>query len=134
MESMSTAKIVLFQGSTELRRCENCVFFLPVNILTGVTRRLLGPHDTLPCVLMLEKIQHRATKLISQLANLPYQECIQNLNIYSLYCRRECGDLIETFKILKQHLVIDSTKLFTLSPINCTRGYDNELLHTVPKK
>ena len=50
---MSTAKIVLFhQGSTELRRCENCVFFLPVNILTGVTRRLLGPHDTLPCVLI----------------------------------------------------------------------------------
>ena len=34
---MSTAKIVLFhQGITELRRCENCVFFLPVNILTGV--------------------------------------------------------------------------------------------------
>ena len=53
LEGMSTAKIVLFhQGSTELRRCENCVFFLPVNILTGVTRRLLGPHDTLPCVLI----------------------------------------------------------------------------------
>ena len=50
---MSTAKIVLFhQGSTELWRCENCIFFLPVNILTGVTRRLLGPHDTLPCVLI----------------------------------------------------------------------------------
>ena len=47
------SKIVLFhQGSTELRRCENCVFFLPVNILTGVARRLLGPHDTLPCVLI----------------------------------------------------------------------------------
>ena len=50
---MSTENIVLFhQGSTELWRCENCVFFLPVNILTGVTRRLLGPHDTLPCVLI----------------------------------------------------------------------------------
>ena len=53
MEGVSTAKIVLFhQGSTELRWCENCIFFLPVNILTGVTRRLLGPHDTLPCVLI----------------------------------------------------------------------------------
>ena len=51
---MSTAKIVLFhQGSTELRRCENCIFFLPVNILTGVACRLLGPHDTLPCVLII---------------------------------------------------------------------------------
>ena len=36
------SKIVLFhQGSTELRRCENCVFFLPVNVLTGVTRELV---------------------------------------------------------------------------------------------
>ena len=71
LEEMSTAKIVLFhQGSTELRRCENCVFFLPVNILTGVTRRLLGPHDTLPCVLIfmcnsiplnILSISHRAT-------------------------------------------------------------------------
>ena len=47
------AKIVLFhQGITELRRCENCIFVLPVNILTGVARRLLGPHDTLSCVLI----------------------------------------------------------------------------------
>ena len=34
--------------ATEVRKLR----FLPVNILTGVTRRLLGPHDTLPCVLM----------------------------------------------------------------------------------
>ena len=27
-------------------------FFLPVNIFTGVARRLLGPHDILPCVLI----------------------------------------------------------------------------------
>ena len=40
-------------GSTELRRRENFVFFFPVNILTGVARRLLGPHDALPCVLIL---------------------------------------------------------------------------------
>ena len=32
---VSTAKFVLFRkGSTELQRCENCIFFLPVNILT----------------------------------------------------------------------------------------------------
>ena len=40
---MYTAKFVLFhQGSTELRRCENCVFFLPVNILTGLRAGFLG--------------------------------------------------------------------------------------------
>ena len=53
LEGVSTAKIVLFhQGSTELRRCDNCAFFLSVNILMGVARRLLGPHDTLPYVLI----------------------------------------------------------------------------------
>ena len=53
VEGVSTAKMVLFhQGSTELRRCEICVFFLPINILMGVTRRLIGPHGTLPCVLI----------------------------------------------------------------------------------
>ena len=41
------------QGSTELRRCENIVFVLPVNILMGVARQLIGPHDILPCVLMM---------------------------------------------------------------------------------
>ena len=55
MAVVSTAKFVLFhQGSTELRRCEKCIFVLPANILTGVARRLLGPHDTLPCVLIRE--------------------------------------------------------------------------------
>jgi len=63
---------------------------------------------------LLEKIQHQATKLIPQLANLPYKEHIQNLKLYSLYCRRKHGDLIDTFKILKQHLYIDFTKFFIL--------------------
>ena len=35
----------------ELQRCENYIFFLPVNICThGVACWFLGPHDTLPCV------------------------------------------------------------------------------------
>ena len=65
---------------------------------------------------------------------------IKNLNLYSLYCRRECDDLIETFKILNQHLLIDSTKWFTLSPINFTRGHNFKLskprsnLHASQKK
>ena len=53
LAGMATAKIILFhQGSTELWRCKNWVFVLPVNILTGVARWLLGRHDTLPCVLI----------------------------------------------------------------------------------
>jgi len=36
----------------QLRMHENCIIVLHVNILTGVAHWLLGPHDTLPCVLM----------------------------------------------------------------------------------
>ena len=44
----SVATLVLIgYGITELQRCENRVYFFPVNILS-VARRLLGPHDTLP--------------------------------------------------------------------------------------
>ena len=88
------SKIVLFhQGSTELRRCENCVFFLPVNILTCVTRQILGPHNTLPCVKFSmcsisvasreEKIQNcRAInyfylKLVVKVKEDTYQETLQ---------------------------------------------------------
>ena len=76
---------------------------------------------------LLEKVQHRATKLLPQLANLPYQQRIQNLNMYSLYCRRQRGDLIETFKILKQYLDVNPINFFTLSPIHFTRGHDYKL-------
>ena len=44
--------VAIRQVITEIQRCENDIFVLPVNILTGVARRLLGPHDTLPCVLI----------------------------------------------------------------------------------
>ena len=67
-----------------------------------------------------------ATKLVPHLSNLPYKERIRILNLYSLYCRRQRGDLIETFKILKQYLNINSTKFFTLSTSDL-RGHDYKL-------
>jgi len=47
------SKIVRFcTSSTKLCMPENCIIVLPVNILMGVARRLLGLHNTLPCFLM----------------------------------------------------------------------------------
>ena len=36
---------------------QNCIIVLPVNILMVVVCRLLGPHDTLPCVLITSLIK-----------------------------------------------------------------------------
>jgi len=53
LEGNSTAKIVWFRtSSTKLHIRENRIIVLPVNILTVLAHRLLGPHDTLPCVLI----------------------------------------------------------------------------------
>ena len=48
----------------------------------------------------LERVQHRATKLIPTISNLPYEQRLKILNPQSLYARRVRGDLIETYKIL----------------------------------
>ena len=37
----------------------------------------------------LERIQQRATKLVPELAHLPYEGRLQHLNLCSLYCRRQ---------------------------------------------
>jgi len=53
LEGISTAKIIRFHTSSmKVRIRENRIIVLPVNILTGVVRRLLGQHDTLLCVLI----------------------------------------------------------------------------------
>ena len=50
----------------------------------------------------LEKVQRRATKLVPSLRNLPYEDRLRRLNLPTLEERRKRGDVIETFKILKQ--------------------------------
>ena len=77
----------------------------------------------------LERVQRWATKLVAALANQPYESRLKELGIYSLYiyCRRQHGNLIETYKLLKGYCDIDWLKLFTLSPIFHTRGHHLKL-------
>ena len=49
---------------------------------------------------VLEQVKHRATKLIPEIA-MPYHEILKYLNLTTLELRRHRGDLMETFKILK---------------------------------
>ena len=46
----------------------------------------------------LEKVQHRATKVASNLKNLNYEKRCELLNLTSLNLRRTRGDLIQMFK------------------------------------
>ena len=49
----------------------------------------------------LERVQHRATKLIPEIRNLPYESRLLKMGLTTLEKRRERGDLIQFFKILK---------------------------------
>ena len=66
---------------------------------------------------ILEKVQKRATKLVRGHNNLPYGQRLRSLDIYSLFCRRQRGDLIEVFKILNGYYNVDASYfLHHLSP------------------
>ena len=74
------SKIVLFHRSnTELRRCENCIFFYSCQYTHGVARLLLGPHDTLPCVLI--KFVHLLVKYLKYIYFIFSSSCSKEKKI-----------------------------------------------------
>ena len=75
----------------------------------------------------LEKVQRRATTLITSISTLTYEARLEELDLYSLFCRRQRGDLIEVFKILNSHYRIDPNDLFTLQLDSVTRGHQMKL-------
>ena len=61
-----------------------------------------------------EKVQRRATKLVTSLAKLTYEQRLRHLRLHSLYCRRQRGDLIETFKILNGLENVEASNFFEM--------------------
>jgi hypothetical protein len=48
----------------------------------------------------IERIQHRATKMVSSISNLPYSKRLKALDITTLVERRKRGDRIQLYKIM----------------------------------
>ncbi len=69
----------------------------------------------------LERIQRLATRLVTGMRHLPYEERLQRLGFHSLQRRRLRDDLITAFKIFKGLLDIDPNhnhqSNFFLSPV-----------------
>ena len=62
----------------------------------------------------LEYIQQRASKLVPGLARLHVAYDTILLYLYSLYCRRQRGDLIEVFKLMNQLTRVSPDPFFTI--------------------
>ena len=98
-------------------------------------KSLIRPHleYCIPCwspylakdIDLLEKIQHRATKLVSDILSLAYTDHLRCLGLHSLYCRRQRGDLIEAFKIINN--LSDSSLTFPVLSGARTRGHTKRI-------
>lgn len=75
----------------------------------------------------LEKVQRRATKLVTEIRTLPYPERLKLLNIPSMEDRLKRGDLIEAFKILTGKVDIDAGQFFEYQEDARTRGHHLKL-------
>ena len=63
---------------------------------------------------VLEKIQRRAMKCVQGLNQL-YESVLKAKSLYSLFCRCQRGDMIETYKILNRYYNMDPSTFFTLN-------------------
>jgi hypothetical protein len=70
----------------------------------------------------LEKVQHRATKLVTEIRDLPYPDRLRALKLPSLRYRRERGDMLQTYKILHGLEDMAPDSLFHLAVGDTTRG------------
>ncbi|KAJ7414314.1 hypothetical protein WISP_85065 [Willisornis vidua] len=63
---------------------------------------------------LLESVQRRAVKVVKGLEGKPYEEQLRALGLFSLEKRRQRGDLIAVFNILKRQSTGADTDLFTI--------------------
>ena len=81
----------------------------------------------------LEKVQRRATKLISQCRGLSYHDRLKITGLTTLEERRNRGDMLEVFKTIKGINKLDYTNLFRLSNNTNTRGHTLKLAKVRPR-
>jgi len=61
---------------------------------------------------MLEKVQHRFTRMFPHLKKLPYEARLSELGLWSLEERRNRADILEVFKMVKQLSYVPWNRFF----------------------
>ena len=71
----------------------------------------------------IERVQHRATKLVLGMENKDYSERLAELKLPSLEYRRKRADVMQTYKIMNNIDKIDEKKFFKPCKEVRTRGH-----------
>ena len=72
-------------------------------------------------------IQRRATKLVTSIRSLPYNERLSILKLPSLYYRRRRGDMILVYQIFHGLIDINPSIFFAPATISTTRGHNYKI-------
>ena len=75
----------------------------------------------------VEAVQRRATKLIPELKNHPYESRLKALNLPSLVYRRKRGDMIQVYKIMNGMVRLNQDDFFFPSRLEQTRGHHQKI-------
>ena len=75
----------------------------------------------------VEAVQRRATKLIPELKNLPYESRLKALKLPSLVYRRKRGDMIQVYKIVNGMVRINKEDFFRPLRLEHTRGHKQRI-------
>ena len=76
---------------------------------------------------LLERVQRRATKMISEFKHLNYEQRLKKLRLTTLEKRRVRGDMIQVYKLITKVDKVNYSKFFTLSEGGRTRGHKFKL-------
>jgi len=81
----------------------------------------------------LERVQHRATRMISECRGQDYESRLARVGLITLEDRRSRGDLIEVFKIIKGVDKVDYRNFFELANYSVTRGHRYKIIKVRPR-
>lgn len=77
---------------------------------------------------LLERVQHRFTRMIPGLRHLSYAKRLEFLNLWSLEERRNRADLLEVFRMYTGWSTTSFSSMFTLSNTTVTRGHTAKIM------
>ena len=78
-------------------------------------------------IILLERVQHRFTRLFPDLRSLPYEERLNHLKLWTLEERRNRADLIELFKMVKGMSSMSWSQFFSRVEDSVTTGHNWKL-------